>query len=338
MLLAACEKQIDIDIDDLEPLVVVRAQNETDMPLSVNLTYSRPMFGSFYVDYDDDYFPKVTDATVTLSVNGGTVETATRDGGTYTFTHLPQPGEELSLNIEVPGKEAITATATVPLLPQVGEITLQTRTEPLDIDGNTSVDLSLFVPLIDRGGTADFYSIVMYRCDTVCYTYYDSTGAACYYDTLVDGQQYFECQDQLIVNQMNIEDAFEGTIPTFVGSEMLFNDALIDGTTHSIELMTYVYLGGYNAEGRWFRTGDGYWIESPYGSFTYVVHSTFYVEVYALSRDLYLYRQSMNSYNDDELLSFFSEPVQIHSNVDGGIGIFGVSSKKTFTYKFDLQP
>lgn len=333
LLLASCEKQIDIDIEDMESQVVVQAQGETGTPVALNLTYSRPTFGYFYVYNGEDYFPSVTDATVSLSVDGGAAETAVRDGGTYSFSHIPQPGEELSLSIAVPGKDPVSAKATVPLLPQVGDIYVTTRQEQPDIDYNTSVDISVFVPLSDRDGSADYYSIILYRRDTVVYTYYDDNGAVIDYDTLVDSQDWFECQDQLVVTDIDMEDALEGVaLPSFFGSEMLFTDARINGTTHSIELLTNVHYGNYWYYGQ-YPNDNGEYTEN----FTYEVHCTFHVEVSALSRDLYLYRQTMNSYDDDELLSFFSEPVQIHSNIDGGIGIFGVSSKKSLTYRMDFS-
>ena len=98
---------------------------------------------------------------------------------------------------------------------------------------------------------------------------------------------------------------------------MLFTDATINGMNHNIKLSTYYII---------------YWDDySENSSDSTVFRSGYTLEVTALSRDLYLYRQSMNSYSDDELLGFFSEPVQVHSNIDGGIGIFGVSSKNALT-------
>ena len=342
-----CEKQIDIDIENLESQVVVQSQGEAGVPLAVSLTYSRPTFGSFYVYNGEDYFQSITDATVTLSVNGGTPETATRDHGTqaprlqncgtYTFSHIPQPGEELELAISVPGKDEVKASATVPLLAQVGDITVSTVTELPDIDGNADVNISVFVPLTDRASSDDYYSIIMTRYDTTIYTYYDEADAVSFYDTVIYERDWFECQDQLLVNDMDPVDAIEGmSIPTFYGSEMLFTDAYINGTTHSIELRTYADIYYYNNEGRWRDDGNGYYMEYPY-RFTYVIHSTFKIEVKTLTRDLYLYRQTMDNYSDDELLGYFSEPVPIHSNIDGGIGIFGLSSKKTYSVTLDIQ-
>ena len=331
LALAACEKQIDIDIEDQQQMIVANAQGVAGEPLELSLTYSRPMFGSFYVAFDESYFPAISDATVSLRVNGGGTITASHIGGNYSFPHTPQPGEELELTIAVPGREPLVTTTSVPQEPLVDEIRVGERESSPDIDNNTSVDYTVTIPLTDRGGTTDYYSIKMYIHDTAFYTYYDNNGAAYAHDTMADNRDWFECQDQLIVSGINIDDALEGVaVPTFYGSEMLFNDALIDGTTHSIDLQTDLNLG-------YLRYNGGY-INGEYNpNFTYTVRGTIYVEVSSLSRDHYLYLQTMDSYDYDELMGLFSEPVQIHSNIDGGIGIFAVKAKKTFSHRFEID-
>ena len=55
------------------------------------------------------------------------------------------------------------------------------------------------------------------------------------------------------------------------------------------------------------------------------------VEVTSLTRDQYLFRKTMQSYTSDDMIGIFSEPVQVHSNINGGIGIFGVCVKQSTT-------
>ena len=64
-------------------------------------------------------------------------------------------------------------------------------------------------------------------------------------------------------------------------------------------------------------------------------HAQVILEVTNPTRDLYLFRQTVDSYSYDDLLGTFTEPVQIHSNIDGGIGIFGVGILQTSTFHFD---
>lgn len=315
LLLTACEKQIDIDIDDTESQVVVKATNEVDNPMSVDLTYSRPAFGSYYIRYSEDYFQKITDATVSMSINGGAEISATRNGGTYTFAHIPQPGEELSLSINIPGKDEVTATATVPQRPVISN--LDTSYADNDYDYYPQMQLSISFTLDDQASTDDFYSIRLCEVDTFINIHRDNYGNTISTDTSVNNYYlYFNCTDYLLVSNTNIDlDDPTGT-RTFSGTEMLFTDATINGMNHNIKISGYYdsYGGGDIYE----KTSD-----------STIFRSGLRLEVTALSRDLYLYRQTMNSYSDDELLGFFSEPVQVHSNITGGIGIFGVSAKTT---------
>lgn len=318
VVLAACEKQIDIDIEDMDPQVVVKGQNEVGGPLLIDLTYSRPVYGNYYVYYGDDYFPKVTDATVTLTIDGATTETATRNGGTYTFLHVPQPGEVLSLSINVPGRDEVKATDTVPLRPDITDI------DTSGISGNNYFDvmqnLNIDFLLNDDASTKNYYSLRLREVDTIISTYRDEAGNIVSQDTSVnDFYCWFECTDYLLVNNTSLDiDIEDPTVSsTYSGTAMYFTDATINGQSHRIRIKPRQYYWGY-----------GY---SDYEDYTtdITANISLYLEVTALSRDLYLYQQTMNSYDDDELLAFFSEPVQIHSNVENGIGIFGFSSKTT---------
>lgn len=315
-MLAACEKQIDIDIENQESKVVVQGRNEVGNPLSVDLTYSRPVFGNYYVYYGDDYFPRVTNATVTLSVDGGTTETATHNNGTYTFSHIPQSGEVLNLSISVPGRDEITATATVPQNPSISNIDTSYSNDMV-YDYYAALQVNIAFTLNDQAATDDYYSIRLREVDTIIYIERDNAGNTVSQDTSIEEYyRFFECTDYLLVNNNEIDIDDPTASRTFSGTDMLFTDATINGMSHNVKL-TVQY--------------DYYWDDNNYykSSDTSIFRYGLYMDVTALSRDLYLYRQTMNNYNDDELLSFFSEPVQIHSNINGGIGIFGVSSKTT---------
>ena len=311
LLITACEKQIDIDIEDTESMVVVKAANEADSPLTVDLTYSRPAFGSFYVRYDEDFFQKITNATVSLSVDGGAALAASRNDGTYTFSHKPQPGEKLELTIAVPGKDNITSTATVPQCPMISNLDTSYSNQGYDYYYTTQVNVNF--TLNDPAATDDYYAIRIREIDTIINIERDNNDNIILQDTIIESYyRFFECTDYLLVNNNEIDIEDPTTSRTYSGTEMLFTDATINGLSHNIKL-----VGQY----------DRYWEKA---SDTTIYHYGLFLEVTALTRDLYLYRQTMNNYNNnDELLGFFSEPVQIHSNIDGGIGIFGVSSKTT---------
>ena len=68
--------------------------------------------------------------------------------------------------------------------------------------------------------------------------------------------------------------------------------------------------------------------------FVYTIHAT----LETLTPEYYYYLKSVEKY-DGATWSPFSEPVQITSNIDGGIGIMGAVSSRSFSvsrnYTFD---
>lgn len=324
LLLAACEKQIDLDIEYTEPQVVVMSQNDADDPVSLTLTYSRPIYGTYYVRNGEDYFQQITNATATLSVNGGNAITATRNGNRYSFPYTPAAGDNLSLQISVPGKDKVTATATVPTAPSVANVTFS-HPDTSMIYSNYYENSTVNLTLTDNASSTDYYSIRV-RCIDTCYAvirnYYDSiTG----YDTVYNDRYLeFECIDNILIQNSDLGSMVE-LDPTgamrYYGDELLFTDANINGQQHTIKLSPYSYVEYYPEIGDY----------SFYGEMT-EYSARLIVEVSALTRDQYLFRQTMQSYTYDDMIGLFSEPVQVHSNINGGIGIFGVCVKQSTTF------
>jgi hypothetical protein len=56
------------------------------------------------------------------------------------------------------------------------------------------------------------------------------------------------------------------------------------------------------------------------------------VELQSLSHAYYLFLKTRQASSDmDEIISYFTEPVQIYSNITGGIGILGNYSSSIYT-------
>ena len=319
LLLAGCEKQINLDLDALDPEVVVRATGDNDSPLQLRLTYSRPTFGTFYVPDTGDFFLGINGASVTLTVNGIDKSPASSSDGNYSFAYTPQPGDNLTLSVNVPGHKTGSTTTEVPQKPVSTNPTVDFADEYYSIT-NFTVRFSLN----DRADTKDYYSIRLFLLDTIYYTQYnlDSTIAA--YDTVIFKNYLdFSCVDYTVITNTGIdaidtEDAYATN--KYWGEDFLFTDANINGLSHQFTLLPQDYGYGY-----------GYYDEEHWGDMTHYWEQThgytWFLEVSALSRDNFLYQQSINAYEDDELVSLFGEPVQIHSNIDGGIGIFAIKSR-----------
>ena len=322
IFLVSCEKEIEISLEDQQQKVVVQSStNSVDQPVSLTLTYSRPIFGDHYYNTYEYYgFPTIDNADVTLEIDGGAALTAMREGNTYTFAHIPQAGERLDLRVSVPGGATVTSTATVPQKPDVTSVSI-------DVDNTDEYygysTLHLRFTLNDHAAEGNYYSVRIKEIDTIIHTYHN--GETIVHDTIPsEGYQYFSCTDYMLVSSNNIDDMFDQfedpeALNTYHGTEFLFSDANINGQHHTLELqvdnieLPYIYNGD-----------DGLW--ETFFSYT--------LEVTALTKDLYLYRKTINSSGDD-LMEIIGEPVQIHGNIDGGIGIFGVSNKYLWKMKID---
>lgn len=335
LVLTACEKEIEVDIEGTTPMVVVQSQNEVGRPVSLHLTYSRPIFSTFYIPTGAPYFEEIDNATVSLAVNGTNLGDANRDGGVYSFSYVPEEGDRLDLKVSVPGEEPITASATVPNRPTVKDVEAK-YVESSDNEYDYYYSFDLRFTLVDKAATADFYSIRIYEDDTIYYVVYDSLGNIERYDTVVPGyynnegrEIVFECSDYQIVDaNMGIDDIFEmepGEEVSFYGTTLFFTDGNINGTEHQIKLRSYL---NYRPE---------YYRHDSYNNSDRLVKVCVRLEVTAYSRDMYLYERTTDSYNGDDLLDLFGEPMQIHSNINGGIGMFGVSAKRIVELELDNE-
>jgi len=93
----------------------------------------------------------------------------------------------------------------------------------------------------------------------------------------------------------------------------LFNDDLLDGKEYKLKIKTnsYNYYNYDNSE---------------------VVRNEILVELQSLSPSYYMFQKTLEaSNNTDGFMEYFSEPVQIYTNVKGGIGILGSYSSSFYT-------
>lgn len=318
-LFTACEKMIDIDIENMQPHLVVDALGSTDEPLTVVLTESRPVFG---IHRSDEGFPRVTDAIVTLTVNGAAPVSANRDSNCYTLPYTPQAGDSLALRIERPGHAPATASTIVPFAPTVGPIEQPATT----INSEYSNEVITFsIPLSDPEASTDYYYITMHRTDTIICTYLNSDSTIVAIDTTYNTSKWFECHDQLVVTDVDVLSMIDQMgAPTYYGEMLLFRDERFNGQSHNIQISDYFYVDDYSVRNN----------VNAHSSHI-VVHSTYTIDMASLSRDSYLYLNSLQALeNSDAITNFFSEPVQLLTNIDGAIGIFGITNKKSHTCRY----
>jgi len=311
-LMVSCEKDIEFSGKITEPLLVVNSLATPDTILTVKVTESK-----FFLSNGYTYEP-VTDATVKLFVNGVlNQEMVHLANGIYESDYMPVSGERLHLEVSAPGFETVESEVLVP-----------EKTSIISID--TTISLTDSYPMLN-GNYYGSASNTTYLYDTVGYYYNneynitlnfkDPSEEVNYYrlavmakktfddTTIVESYSFFEFTDIVsgnsAANESSIFD-FQSTSNTY----NVFSDELFDGDEYPLKFKVSQSVINYKPG----FEGQGYYERNP-------EKVELLIDLQSISKSYYLYLKTVSSYSGDG--NFFSEPVQIHSNIDGGIGILG---------------
>lgn len=304
LLTASCTKVLEFDGSETEPMPVLISLPEADSTLSLRLTYSR-----FFLSRNE--FKPIDNATFHAELNGASVSTifSYDDNGLYHSNLILRENDTLTLHAIIPDKGEMTAGCRMPYRPHTSDLSINPNVEVFTYPEyeqpritHTSVDGSVefHFKLHDPEGQNNYYMIR-------AYLYNETRGTKDYL--------YLSMDDNLLFDEDATGDYFDLDISEDFseGTQILFTDERINGHTHSI-------------------TGTINWINYIVGE------STPYLEISSLSRDDYLFTVTRRSQsNSGDILGFVSEPVRIHTNVEGGIGILG--GKSSILIPLDLtQP
>lgn len=301
MVSASCEKIIDFNGDITDPYIVVISKPETDSIWMMRVSQSR-----FFLSSADA--PSIDNAQVIVTVNGNE-STATSEGsGMYNTGIVPHPGDSLSIRVIAPNRGEVTAGCRIPQRPNVSDFTIEYDTTMYehywtDINDSTRVNryvegnINLHFKLNDPANERNYY---MVRLATYTGEWY---------------YRWFEINDDILfdIDATNeVFDLYENEDNS--GTSVSFSDERINGLTHPITISLYVGTISPNT-----------YFDEPNQVLEFYPTR---IEVYAISRDQYLFNKTLRAAgNQDDFLQILSEPVQVHSNINGGIGILGASSK-----------
>ena len=131
-----------------------------------------------------------------------------------------------------------------------------------------------------------------------------------------EGLTNFTTSDPVFTDFMNIvhvDDLFGGNDYYGRGAYNMFNDTYFDGTQYAINMNSTVY-------------GDGSYYYQP-----------LVMEVTKVDYALYQFKKTYSDYDyADDLLSLFTEPIQVYSNVQNGAGVV-CSQSRPVTVIVDLR-
>ena len=329
MLLVSCEKEIEFKGEQSDPKLVINSVVEPGQPIKARISKS-----VFFLDNNADTEPPA-DVVATLYVNGNrigemtpridtiweteyywTLEPTYRLWKVYTHPYRPSVGDEVKITASANGFDDVEgATGTIPnhTACQIKDIRLiGSESWP---DSDESVDTTnwhyydtyeVAIEITDlQPGVTDFYKLAIDESQHF-FEGYDPYLNYCYAYISDYSDPIFGA-----VSSTNI-DVIDYQIDDPNGT---FTDVLFDGRSYTIKLTV-----GFSH----IITED--FVPDAYRVAVYVEHIT---------KDYYKYLNTCNQGDGDE--SFFSEPIQTHTNVSGGYGIVGGRTVDTLWMELPLS-
>lgn len=295
------QRTVDLEPPSHEPRLTVNGEIQPGSPWRLDVSRS---VGAFEPGPPSDTTFTVTDATVTVFEEGERQGQLPLDSLNQYSTRkfLPEPGRQYTVRVIAPDLDTVEATDRVPRMPatQLQGGASETTDSPYD--------RTLEITINDPADTDNYYHL---RFQKKGYQR-DSTSI----DTLGLTDVWFQTRDRSIVDEMKqvLEEANR-----YRGREAMFRDVLFGGNRHTIRL--HVDEGTLPLTDQ--ENGDGY------PRIEYVVYMS------ALSENAYQFDHTKRIFERTED-NPFAEPVDVHSNVEGGYGIVG--GRHTDTLTVTVQP
>ena len=295
--LSACYKEIDLEQYRPEPTLVLNCVCSPDTV--VRASVSRTVF---FTDHREDD-PTLTDATVSLTVNGVPAGTMRYDEASklYVSDVVPQAGDR----IEIRAVHALGEAIGTDMIPE------QIPVERVGLKFRTYEDPDRII--VTPGGPVYGQSYeATYRI-----TFTDPASVRNYYCIRIESSEGLSASlidyshDAVFLAQQEIMDGVTTDTRIYGYEGRTFTDDLFDGQTYTMEL---VQTGPYNGRSAQPRRIMLYsWSEAYYHYLTGIL------------------KVDDESFNSDLVDWGFSEPNAYYSNVNGGTGIVGAVQCSVYT-------
>jgi len=300
LLMISCEKEIEFNSSKAEPIITLNGVLMPDTTFSIHLSKSR-----FFLD-NSRGFPIIEDADVVLTSGEHTEQMEHTGNGNYTTDYIFKSGDRVELKATVNGLPVVTASATIPSKPHIGEITTEKNYSeykeqqwnydgPIEIGVAVYQDIKFKLPITDNGKEKNYYRINVLKVE-----HYSENTQRSYLSSFTDA-----------VFDADISDDFFGIEGQSNGYD-IFTDVLFNGSTYNLtftdrNLKEVKFLPQY--------------IEFEH-RYSFPDRVVYHIEVQQLSYEYFMYLKTRNAYNNNDENPFM-EPIQIFSNIENGTGILG---------------
>lgn len=305
LAMASCVKDLEFDGEQSEPLLVVNGIQQVGQPARLCVEKSQ-----FFLNDDKDF--RVKDVAVDLYVNGAFKESLQVRDSMVTEVYI-----DWNYGNEVEVEELLYAFNYCEgqyLLCEGDQLRFEVHSSEFE---TATAEVSL-------PESPDVVSFDMVSFDTSNYTakfvlkLKDPSGADYYNLHPGDALTGFSSSDPVFADLMGIdvESFVEGSTEYYAnGPYNVINDTYFNGRTYSISMEKML------------------WGWEDYELFT--------LEVSRVDEHLYRYKTSYEAYESSDpgsILGMFTEPVQVYSNVENGVGVVCAQSKPvTFSIEITNQ-
>ena len=317
-LWSACENPIKFKGAETDPLLVVNAFVSPDSSLHVSLTESR-----FFLNNASSFNP-VDDAAVCLWVNGTCTDTLQHKGsGMYMCVPRLASGDEIRLTAANPKFAQVDATVkmpdAVPFTVSADNFRQEIRYSTLGEDTlgvYQDAYCDLLLTFSDPSEVRNFYRLTMLKR-----TYWDESN---YTEETVS----FQLSDKTN-NGVSLGNLINTGQNKETATYNIFNDDFLNGSRVEIKVPVMYASASFGPD------------DEPYMKSASLTFAGLFCELrvflHNLSESYYLYLKSRGEAEGYTGSNLFSEPVQVYTNVNGGLGIVGCDHVRMESVRIELS-
>lgn len=345
IILSACTTNIEFSGEVTAPKVVVHSFVSPDSVVSAYVSLST-FFLSDTLKYKHPY-----DADVSLYVNGEFKEKLKRVyerfEAKFRGSYKPTVNDILKIVVKVPSMDEVYAEVGFCKPPVIISVDTTTRkieslfytillnNDTLSVDYTCNINIKL--KFADNASEENYYRLIVMQ---KYYTYKreeykdvsDWTWKWILVETTRNYFHHFQFIDPVAgsstgLNPVDELSSITGETITAAETYNVFSDELINGKIYSLSCNT--------SNVHYSKRNPNYGVDSKEGrQYSYNTHKTeVFVSLQAISEEYYYYLKSRGASAKDD---FFSEPVQILSNIRGGIGFVGAySTSNVFSFMIE---
>ena len=299
VVFTSCQKVIEFNGEITEPIVTVNSLLSPDSIVSAQISLSR-----FFLS-NDTVYSMIDNAQTNLFVNGTLKETLSyKSNGVYIGTYKPVAGDSLSLQIKIPGKNDVTCATSLKSTPVITSI----DTNTVSTQKKTPITVTKIIdPTHIKLDTIGYG----YEHKMICVLHFTDDGADRNYYRLAVTTKTTIGTKKTYNYSVNFDDVVSGNTNNNIGPPTslvsnkynIFDNELFKGKQYGLKFSILynnnVFLPGI--------------IKNPN-------NQEITINLQKISHSYYLYLQTRAGIKTN---TFFAEPVQVYSNIDGGLGIMG---------------